>query len=97
MILILALYLDHFHLNHDFGNNIDLFNVLFDARAIGQYIGGIDPRNDPNVGPGYINPDSLFRVNLINVEWRLDNNNLYIPYACGLPVVNLHIHCKNFT
>lgn len=88
-------YLDHFHLNHEFANNIDLFNVLFDARAIGQYIGGIDPRNEPYSGPGYINPDALFRVDQINVEWRLDKNNLYIPYACGLPVVNLHIHSKN--
>ena len=87
-------YTNKFNIDNNFSNNISKFQCIFDARAIGQYIGGIDSRVHQYQGPGYINPDAHFKVNEINVEWR-EINGLFIPYACEVPVVNLHIHSKD--
>ncbi len=38
-----------------YANLVNEVDSLFDAAYFGQYLGGIDPRNEP-IGPGYINP-----------------------------------------
>jgi hypothetical protein len=66
------------------------FNCLFDAAAVGQYIGGVDPRNISGNTIGIINETSVFKCNKAKVQWI---NN--IPHLNNLPLVNLHIHSKD--
>jgi len=77
-------------INPMFYENASKFNCIFDAAAVGQYIGGVDPRNDSNNTIGFINETSVIKCNKANVEWR-DKK----PYLNGLPLVNLHIHSKD--
>jgi len=73
--------------------------VLFDGAAIGQYLGGIDPRNicDPpnqamvldNPRRGFVNETSTFKPD--TYTWARSEGR----YWCGTTAVaNLHIHSK---
>jgi len=66
------------------------FGVLFDGAAVGQYIGGVDPRNDPKNTIGFINETTTFKCDDQTIEWRQ-----HVPYMNNLPLVNLHIHSKD--
>lgn len=77
-----------------YSNNHEYFKYIFDGRALGQYVGGIDPKNDNSNTEGFINTDVIFNVSKLNFMWK-NLDNLLIPYACDVPIVNLHIHCKN--
>jgi hypothetical protein len=72
--------------------NTDKFNCLFDGAAIGQYIGGVDPRNIPGDTRGFINETTVIKCNKMTFEWRNKK-----PFLNGLPLVNLHIHSKDLT
>lgn len=75
------------------------FKGIFDAAAIGQYFGGIDPIHNRNNTDGYISPDCAFNVNNLQFQWR-KINGLYQPWVSAdknhwYPIYNLHIHNKN--
>jgi len=80
-----------------FYNNIDIFESVFDGAAIGQYLGGVDPRNDSSNSIGFINESSLydisdftFKFDVVNgkrIPYLIYNNNKY-------KINNLHIHSK---
>jgi hypothetical protein len=80
--------------------NFSYYNCIFDAAAIGQYLGGIDPRNVPEDkpewgGPGaFINETCVFDYSKYEFIW-----NESVPYVKinqkTIPIFNLHIHCKN--
>lgn len=76
------------------------FNFIFDAAAIGQYIGGIDPRNTKNniVKSGFINESALYNVNDFIIKWEYDEKNRKFPvliyYGIKYKIFNLHIHSK---
>ena len=77
------------------------WNGLFDAAAIGQYFGGIDPIHDKNNTDGYISPDCAFRCNELSFQWR-KLNGLYQLWVSADPshwyqIYNLHIHNKNMS
>lgn len=84
-----------------FYNNFNIFKSLFDGAALGQFIGGIDPRNSTKsgFGPGFINETCVFDPSKIKITWRKDELGRKVPYAecCGdsYKINNLHIHCKN--
>ena len=63
------------------------FGCLFDAAAVGQYIGGVDPRNKGGDTTGFINETSVIKCDKIKIQDKIFLN--------GLPLVNLHIHSKN--
>jgi hypothetical protein len=66
--------------------------MVFDGRAVGQYIGGVDPRNIAGDTRGFINKDVPFDVSKINVKFSND----ILPTVCEYyPICNLHIHCKD--
>jgi len=81
-----------------FCQNSDVFNSIFDAAALGQYLGGIDPILGTSV-PGFINERCLFNPSYLTYEWIEDENNRKIPYAIyggrQWRINNLHIHSKN--
>lgn len=78
-------------------NNLAEFKSLFDAAAIGQYLGGIDPRNGP-CRPGFINESCLFNPSKLRFLWQVDSEGRRVPYMAfngeAYRINNLHIHSK---
>ena len=76
---------------------IDLFHSIFDAAAIGQYMGGIDPMPG-NSQPGFINETCLFNPSKLRFEWQEDEKGRKVPFAicneAAYRINNLHIHSK---
>lgn len=79
---------------HRYWNHIEDFESLFDAAALGQYIGGVHV----NPTPGFINECSLFDPSILKYVWEEDFKGRRVPYAVfqeiKYPIVNLHIHSK---
>lgn len=78
--------------------NYDKFNFIFDAAAIGQFIGGVDPRNQSGDTSGFVNETCIIKYNNYTINWKyLDN--IKKPFInidnINIPIFNLHIHCKN--
>ena len=80
-----------------FCNNSEPFNSIFDAAALGQFLGGIDPRNRPSI-PGFINESCVFNASYLKYAWEFDSKGRKIPYALWdkkrYRINNLHIHSK---
>ena len=80
-----------------FNENFDEFNCIFDAAAIGQYLGGIDPRNQGGDTRGFINETCIIKYNNYKFYW-VKENNLYNPFILInnklIKIINLHIHSK---
>jgi len=70
----------------------DTFGFLFDGACVGQYIGGVDPRNTPGDTRGFINEKTIFQCDKTTVEWKEGK-----PWLNSLPLVNLHIHSKELS
>ena len=75
----------------------NIFKSVFDAAALGQYLGGIDPRNGPS-NPGFINESCIFNPSYFKYEWIKDGQGRKVPYMVyknkKYKIVNLHIHSK---
>jgi hypothetical protein len=74
-------------------NNYDKFNVIFDAAAIGQYLGGVDPLNDKFNSIGFINETCIIKCNNFNIHWKYEEG-IHKPFINNVPIFNLHIHSK---
>lgn len=83
--------------------NFDQFNYIFDAAAIGQYLGGIDPRNQAGDTRGFINETCIIKYNHYSFAWTMEKNSntsqkLSRPFVTinniQYPIFNLHIHSK---
>lgn len=78
--------------------NYNSFNLIFDAAAIGQFLGGVDPRNIPGDSTGFINETCVIKYNKYNLIWEY-NDNIKKPFIIindmKIPIFNLHIHSKN--
>lgn len=80
--------------------NYDKYQMIFDGAAIGQYLGGIDPRNisENKDTSGFINETCVFKYNKFHITWLLING-LKIPHVkindSYVRIANLHIHSKN--
>lgn len=82
---------------HFFNKNFLNFNSIFDGAAIGQYLGGIDKRNDSNDTTGFINEACIIKFNNYKFYWKKDNNlwNPYIEKNNNLyKIINIHVHSK---
>lgn len=81
-----------------FYNNFNSFNSIFDAAAIGQYLGGIDANYHHEVKVGFINESCIFNPSHFTYEWHRDAKNRNIPYinfeGKKYRINNLHIHSK---
>jgi hypothetical protein len=78
--------------------NYDKFNYIFDAAAMGQYLGGIDPRNNPNNTVGFINETCVIKYNNCKFTWATIDD-IKRPFLkindMHLRIFNLHIHHKD--
>ena len=77
----------------------DQFEMIFDAAAIGQYLGGIDPIHAKGNVPGFIN--ELFHINFSEYQfyWKRERWN-YIPVIKMKDhsihkIGGIHVHSKN--
>lgn len=81
-----------------YSNNFDSFNSIFDAAAIGQFLGGIDPIHKDSKS-GFINESCIFNPSYFEYKWKLDKQNRKIPFIKFnnkyYRINSLHIHCKN--
>jgi hypothetical protein len=79
--------------------NWDTFQTIFDAAAIGQYLGGVDPRNIGGDTTGFINETCVIKYNVYRFEWGVSDDGMRRPFLIHgdkvYPIFNLHIHCKN--
>lgn len=73
------------------------FQSIFDAAAIGQFLGGVDPRNCAS-SPGFINESSLLNPSFFKYKWEEDSEGRRCPFAFDgsnwVKINNLHIHSK---
>jgi hypothetical protein len=78
--------------------NSELFPYIFDAAAIGQYLGGVDPRNIAGDTTGFINETCVIKYNHYEI-WFEHLDNIKKPFIKinhkQIPIFNLHIHSKN--
>ena len=73
---------------------------IFDAAAIGQFIGGVDPRNMPGDTRGFVNETCVIKyAEEGDIFWKMIDgfNKPFIKIRDGreIPIFNLHIHCKD--
>ena len=83
----------------EYSAGIAELGAIFDAAALGQYLGGPDPRNNLLiVDRGFINETCVFQADKLELSWGRDSANRKIPFATldgeRLPIANLHIHSK---
>jgi hypothetical protein len=70
------------------------YGWVFDAAAIGQFLGGVDPRNASGDTRGFVNETCIVKYNHYEFEWK--NGCPFLKVAGRLfPIFNLHIHSKN--
>ena len=75
-------------------------NFIFDACAMGQYLGGVDPRNFPGVNTvGFVNETTVVQYNTFRGFVWIEVDNIPRPFLMvneheALPIFNLHIHSK---
>ena len=74
---------------------------IFDAAAIGQLVGGVDPRNAAGDTRGFVNETCVIKYKEEGeIIWReVDGfNKPFIKiFTKEVPIFNLHIHCKNLS
>lgn len=79
-------------------SNSNIFPFIFDAAAIGQYLGGVDPRNINGNTEGFVNETCVIKYNKYNFLFKIIDG-IKKPYIIidnkEIPIFNLHIHCKN--
>jgi Family of unknown function (DUF6492) len=86
-------------------NGLETFHSLFDAAAMGQYLGGICPSNNPTNKDTrfFINPDAAYRWDApgITIDWKRDDKDRRYPIVRynenEWSVNNLHVHSKNLS
>jgi hypothetical protein len=81
-----------------YNTHFNEFNAIFDAAAMGQFLGGVDPRNIEGDSRGFVNQECLVNYSHYSFFWVQNKNNLFIPHilidSSLIPIVNLHIHSK---
>ena len=81
-----------------YNENYKQFSSIFDGAAIGQYLGGVDPRNNVGNTIGFVNETCIIKYDKYNFKWLIKKNGKF-PYIeinkKLIPINNLHIHCKD--
>ena len=74
---------------------------IFDAAAIGQLVGGVDPRNMGGDTRGFVNETCVIKYkDEGNIVWK-EIDGFKKPFiqikGVEVPIFNLHIHCKDLS
>lgn len=82
-----------------YNENYDTFQSIFDGAAIGQLLGGVDPRNISGNTIGFVNETCEIKYNNYEFKWVLNKDNIKVPFVNidnkWILINNLHIHSKN--
>ena len=77
--------------------NSEVFPYIFDAAAMGQYLGGVDPRNTTGDTIGFVNETCVIKYNNYTFLFK-EIDGIKRPHLIILnkeiPIFNLHIHSK---
>ena len=80
-----------------YNKEFERFHSIFDAAAMGQYLGGVDPRNIPGDTTGFVNETCIIKYNNYQFKW-MKKKGYYVPHILinnnWIQVNNLHIHSK---
>ena len=80
-----------------YNEHFERFNSIFDGAAMGQYLGGVDPRNTPGDTRGFVNETCVIKYDKYKFKW-LKKGTHYLPHIeindAMIPINNLHIHSK---
>jgi len=80
-----------------YNENFQEFNSIFDGAAIGQYLGGVDPRNIAGDSTGFVNETCEIKYDKYRFKW-IKKGKYSFPHieinSKLIPINNLHIHCK---
>ena len=72
-------------------------NCIFDTAAMGQYLGGIDRRNQDGDTRGFVNETCVIKYDKYLFFW-IKINDLYVPHILidgqYIRIINLHLHKK---
>jgi len=79
----------------NYSNLYEKVNSIFDAAAIGQYLGGVDPRNIPHDTTGFINEGCVFDPSCFKYKWINSEPFMVLENGSEVKINNLHIHSKN--
>lgn len=72
----------------------DYLGMLFDSAVVGQYVGGIDPRNTGGQKVGnYLNEGALYSIPEMSFGWAKTDGK-WQPYLDDRPLATIHLHCK---
>ena len=90
---------DHSSVERSFVTN-GFQKYIFDAAAIGQLVGGVDPRNASGDTRGFVNETCVIKYkDEGNIYWKMIDGFIkpFIKIKGGteVPIFNLHIHCKD--
>lgn len=81
-----------------YNQNFQEFNSIFDGASIGQYLGGVDPRNIDGDTRGFVNETCEIKYDNYIFKW-IKKDKYYIPHIeinhNLIPINNLHIHSKH--
>lgn len=81
-----------------FHNHFSSFQSIFDAAALGQYLGGIDPILGVLPPMTFINESAVYNPSRFTYTWSQDKDGRKIPYAAfgnhRCRINSLHIHSK---
>jgi hypothetical protein len=81
-----------------YDESFEAFGGVFDAAALGQYLGGIDRRINKDARPGFVNETAVYDPRDFGLEWKVEAG-LRRPYGrvggVEFPIFNLHIHSKD--
>jgi hypothetical protein len=73
------------------------FGGVFDAAALGQYLGGIDPKISEGDTRGFISETAVYDPRNMGLKW-IEDSGFRRPFGSvagkDFPVFNLHIHSK---
>lgn len=76
------------------------FECIFDAAAMGQYLGGVDPNNAVADTRGFVNETCIIDYSKYEFFW-IKMGELFVPHVKIdndlVRIVNLHIHCKDLS
>jgi hypothetical protein len=88
---------DFFRQNYklNYSNLYEKVNSIFDAAAIGQYLGGVDPRNIPYDTTGFVNEECIFNPSNYKYKWVNSEPFMVLENGGLVKINNLHIHSKN--
>jgi hypothetical protein len=81
-----------------FSTNFNIFNGIFDAAAIGQFIGGVHWLNDNSNTIFFQNENSSLILKSEYLYWAIEDNIRFLCFRykdVSTPIIGLHIHSKN--